>query len=58
MLQVRRTSALTTDVLGYIKNVTLIVLAGVTFDEGLSPVNVLGVVITFTAAIVYVEPRT
>lgn len=53
MAIVRRTSALTTDVLGYIKNVTLIVLAGVTFDEGLSPVNVLGVVITFTAAIVY-----
>jgi hypothetical protein len=58
MAIVRRTSALTTDVLGYVKNVTLIVLAGLTFDEGLSPMNVVGVVVTFTAAFVYSALKT
>ena len=53
MAIVKRTSALSTDVLGYIKNLTVLVLAGVTFGDSLSPLNVAGVVVTFTAAMLY-----
>ena len=50
---VSRTSALTTDVLGYVKNITLVVLAGVTYGDALSALNVVGVCVTFTGALGY-----
>jgi hypothetical protein len=50
---VRRTSALTTDVIGYVKSITLIVVSSVTYGDALSTVNLLGVVLTFSGALLY-----
>ncbi len=39
--------------LGYVKSLTLIVLSAVTFHDELSPLNVAGVVLTFSSTCLY-----
>jgi hypothetical protein len=50
---VKATSALSTDVIGYVKNISIILISGVTFGDALSPLNIVGVVVTFSGALMY-----
>ena len=50
---VKHTSALSMDIIGYMKSIALILVSGLTFGDALSVVNVIGVVITFMGSLLY-----